>query len=150
MLKKHEIKCPDCGSDMVLIRGNKKYTFANGQPRHFYGCSNYPFCSNTHSAKPDGTPVGVPVNKKVRELRREAHKIAERIWRWEVPKQRHAMYVWMSVNSRTGHIGSSLEEDLIELIAKFQAIIKSGKKWQDLLPPRTEPTLTQNENYIEA
>jgi ssDNA-binding Zn-finger/Zn-ribbon topoisomerase 1 len=64
--------CPKCGSEMML-RTTTKYTYPNGDPRKFYGCSKWPACNGTHGANPDGTPLGIPGNDEVKEARHKAH-----------------------------------------------------------------------------
>jgi len=55
--------CP-CGARMVL-RHNRKLK------KNFFGCSNYPECTNTHSADNDGAPLGIPADAETRKLRTE-------------------------------------------------------------------------------
>ena len=74
------VKCPDCGSYMVL-RCTLKMTYNNGKPRKFWGCSRYPLCSSTHGAHPDGTPLGIPGDKATKLARIEAHQAFDNLWK---------------------------------------------------------------------
>ena len=55
--------CPECGKLMVLREG--KYSL-------FYGC-DYPYCKATHTAHPDGRPLGIPADNETRGWRVKAH-----------------------------------------------------------------------------
>ncbi len=74
-----DVICPDCGAPMVL-RETRRLTYHNGDPRKFYGCSNWPECSGVHGAHPDGTPMGIPANKETRQARKEAHQAFDAYW----------------------------------------------------------------------
>lgn len=68
----HNLTCPECGSPMTL-RVTSKFKTKDGQPRKFYGCSRWPKCDATHSAHPNGEPMGVPADKETKEWRIKAH-----------------------------------------------------------------------------
>ena len=74
------IKCPECGSSMVL-RTTKKFTYKNGDPRKFYGCSRWPECRGTHGAHPDGEPLGTPADDATKQARIVAHAVFDEWWR---------------------------------------------------------------------
>jgi ssDNA-binding Zn-finger/Zn-ribbon topoisomerase 1 len=102
--------CPNCGAEMVL-RTTTKFTYPNGEPRKFYGCSKYPTCTGTHGAHPDGRPLGVPGNDKVKDARHQAHAAFDPLWK-ENHMTRKEAYAWMSNNLgiEFAHIGA-LDED---------------------------------------
>lgn len=56
-----DLKCGDCGKLMV---------FRTSQYGYFYGCSQWPFCRGTLSARTDGSPKGIPGNAATRKLRK--------------------------------------------------------------------------------
>lgn len=66
------VECPECGSPMEL-KLTHKYTYTNGAPRKFYGCTQFPACNGTHGAHPDGKPMGIPANKETKLARSQAH-----------------------------------------------------------------------------
>ena len=70
-----EVICGECGSAMVLRQSPK---FKNP---YFYGCSQYPNCTGTHTAHPDGSPCGIPANKETRGWRIKAHDAFDRVWK---------------------------------------------------------------------
>lgn len=72
-----EVICGECGSAMVL---RKSYSFQKQTP-YFYGCSNYPNCTGTHTAHPDGSPCGIPANKETRQWRIKAHDAFDSVWK---------------------------------------------------------------------
>ena len=61
-----------CGSPMVL-RDSEYGTF--------FSCSRFPDCTGTHSAHPDGSPMGYPGDKETRQARRAAHAVFDPVWR---------------------------------------------------------------------
>lgn len=67
------LDCPECGGHMVL-RKSPKY------PQPFYGCLKFPFCSATHGAHPDGSPLGIPADKETKEWRIKAHAALDPLW----------------------------------------------------------------------
>ena len=82
-----------CGAPMVL-RETRKYTYPNGQPRKFWGCSRWPDCKGIHGAHPDGSPLGIPADKPTRQARIEAHAVFDAAWRSRGMTRREA-YVWL-------------------------------------------------------
>lgn len=96
----------------MLLRQTKKFTYGDGTPRKFYGCSNFPKCKLTHGAHPDGRPLGFPATQEVKDLRHELHLLAASVWDWNDRAQKAKMYQWIKKNSKVGHIA---EMDLEEL-----------------------------------
>lgn len=70
----NEVICAECGAPMVLRRSAK-------YPHPFYGCSNYPACTGTHGAHPDGRPLGIPATKETKAWRIKAHDAFDRLWK---------------------------------------------------------------------
>ncbi len=66
--------CPDCGANMA---------FKIGKHGPFYGCSQWADtgCKGSHTAYPDGTPVGFPANAATRKARATVMTLLERIRR---------------------------------------------------------------------
>ena len=90
-----DIPCPECGAPMRLIR-NRKYRYENkGDFRLFYGCSNWPACTGTHSAHPDGEPCGIPATPDVKKARIQAHA-AFRAHCERVGLNKREAYRWLS------------------------------------------------------
>lgn len=85
--------CPECGAPMVL-RETKKFTWRNGTPRLFFGCSRWPECDGTHGAHPDGRPLGVPADKETKRARTRAHAAFDRLWKVHGMLRSDA-YSWM-------------------------------------------------------
>ena len=73
------VVCPECGAPMVL-RETTKFTYKNGDPRKFYGCSRFPACRAAHGAHPDGKPMGVPANLETKQARMAAHAAFDAHW----------------------------------------------------------------------
>lgn len=92
--------CPDCGARMVL-RTARRGSLA-GKP--FYGCSNYPRCTATHGAHPDGRPLGIPGDRATKDARMRAHAAFDTLWKGgEMP--RGDAYRWMQ-----GALGMTADE----------------------------------------
>lgn len=75
-----DVKCPECGSPM-LLKETTRWRTRDGQPRKFYGCSRYPGCKGTHGAHQDGTPLGKPADKETKEMRIKAHQVFDSLWK---------------------------------------------------------------------
>ena len=113
-----DIICPECNSLMVL-RETNKFTYPDGTPRKFYGCSNWPKCKATHSAHKDGSPLGIPANKQTKILRIEAHKTFDKLWKNKLMSREYA-YAWlaeeMHINFNFCHIGMFNEDQCRQVI----------------------------------
>lgn len=70
--------CPRCAKQMVLKQSDR-FRYKNGEPRRFWSCSQYPKCRGTHSAHPDGRPMGIPGDQETKMLRRILHTEMERL-----------------------------------------------------------------------
>lgn len=93
------MKCPDCNSEMIL-KTTTKFIYKNGNPRKFYGCSNYPKCKATHGAHPDGSPLGHPADRETKDARIRLHTAIDPLF----PSKRE-MYQWLKANAPKEHIG---------------------------------------------
>ncbi len=119
-----ELKCPECGADMVL-RQTTKYTYNNGQPRRFYGCSRWPDCNAAHGAHPDGTPLGTPANKATKESRIKAHNAFDGYWRERGMPRNDAyklLQSLMGLDKNAAHIGNFDTNQCEELVRKIQEL----------------------------
>jgi hypothetical protein len=65
--------------------------------------------------------------KENKELKREAHYLASLIWGGLNSGfgNRAAMYSWMQINTRTGHIATLNKRELIQLIKQLRRKSKS-------------------------
>ena len=106
------VTCPLCGAEMV-VRSTLKFTYADGRPRKFLGCSNWPDCTATHGCHPDGTPLGVPADDETKRARIAAHNAFDQIWKKPGGiMTRKEAYAWLarSLKQDEVHIG---ELDLV-------------------------------------
>lgn len=76
------LACPDCGAPM-LLRESGKFTYPNGRPHKFWGCSKYPDCRATHGAHPNGQPFGIPADSPTKAARNRAHEHFDPLWQRE-------------------------------------------------------------------
>ena len=113
-----EMRCPYCGRFVKLRKGSELFG-PNARIKKVYVCSNYPVCDAYVSADSKGKPMGTLANKGLRELRVQAHKSFDRLWRSGYMTREWA-YKWLSVrlgiNERHCHIGQFGEERCEETI----------------------------------
>ena len=101
-----ELICPNCKAKMVL-RQTAKYTYKDGSPQKFWGCSMFPECKTTHGAHPDGKPLGRPGTAEEKKARIAAHDAFDPLWQSGAMSRRKA-YKWLSkqLGAET-HIGAA-------------------------------------------
>lgn len=99
--------CGDCQAIMTLMV-SERYTYDNGNPRPYYRCSRFPHCRGTHSAHPDGSPMGTPADEVTKRLRHRAHVAMGKLQkerRWNT----NGMYMWlgkkMGLTKEACHVG---------------------------------------------
>lgn len=111
--------CPSCEIKMV----RRKSKFGGG---YWWGCPNYPECRVTSAEHPDGSMMSTPANQEIKDLRKEAHRLAAEIWGdWESPKCRKSeMYDWLKYNTKSGHFGMMEKEELVRTIEKLKTTIQ--------------------------
>lgn len=116
---------------MVLKEGGRfRDRYGNAKP--YYACPLHPFeCRETHSAHPNGNPVGKPASPEVRELRQQAHRLAALLWGDMKSPEADliGMYRWLKYNTKSGHIGMMEKAELLSLIQALGRKVKSGKLW---------------------
>ena len=110
--KSKEHACAECGAPMTLMQMGGKLV---------YVCKHYPRCPGRVAAHPDGRMAGVPGTMEERKLRRQAHKLLSEVWPYNDSKSRKACYRWLSLNTRTGHIGDMHRSELLCLIKRIKA-----------------------------
>lgn len=102
--------CPACKEAMILKTG--KYG-------RFWGCPNYPDCTYNVGAHPDGRPLGIPGDKETRQLRSKLHDWFAQYYNWDNSDDRHAMYAFLKMHTRSGHIGMMDKVEIVELLDKI-------------------------------
>ena len=105
----NEIKCPKC--HIPMIKKKSKYK----ENVYWWGCPNYPKCSYTAVEHPNGFLMSTPANQEVKNLRIQAHKLADKKF-----KNKKGMYSWLKENTSVGHIGKMDKKDLLSLIDKLR------------------------------
>lgn len=117
------MRCPDCGKHMLLVEENKKV---------FYKCSNVLKCKTTHSAEPNGKPMGYVADKKTRKARSLAHKAFDAIWKEGLMERKEA-YDWlaniMKLRKQEAHISKFNAKQCYELKDKADAL-KKELEWK--------------------
>lgn len=86
-----EVICPYCGCSTVLVDSSVIY----GQDGYGYFylciiCGAYVGCHGNTTE-----PLGYPANKELRDARRAAHSVFDRIWKTGKMRRR-AAYAWLS------------------------------------------------------
>jgi ssDNA-binding Zn-finger/Zn-ribbon topoisomerase 1 len=114
------VKCPDCGSPMVLRETTRFLYPKSGQPRRFYGCSKYPQCRATHGAHPNGNPCGIPGDASTKKARIEAHNVFDTLWksgRMTRPQAYQVMQELMGLPESQAHIAMFNREQCSKLVS---------------------------------
>lgn len=88
------MNCPACGAEM-LLRTTSRFSYRDGSPRKFYGCSNYPRCKTTVGAHQNGEPMGFPGDAETKGLRIAAHSWLKRVI-MENNWKRNDAYSWLA------------------------------------------------------
>ena len=124
-----DLPCPECGARMQL-RSTPRFTYRDGLPRQFYGCSRWPACPGSHGAHPDGSPVGVPANRETKAARMRAHAAFDALWKGGELSRADA-YRWMrkalQLDAAEAHIGRfdiDLCERLVAAVAAREGAIE--------------------------
>jgi ssDNA-binding Zn-finger/Zn-ribbon topoisomerase 1 len=117
-------KCGECGSPMIL-RVTKKFTYSDGTPRRFWGCSRWPDCDGIHGAHPDGSPCGIPADKATKKSRIAAHALLDTLWKRELGgsmtrgKAYWLMRTLMDIDKDDAHVAMFDTEQCDRLIARL-------------------------------
>lgn len=107
-----ELRCPYCGSHAPLRKGSDLFG-PNAKTAKVYVCENYPACDAYVTADIKGRPLGTLANKKLREMRVQAHRSFDRLWRSGYMTREWA-YRWLGIrleiSSERCHIGKFSEK----------------------------------------
>ena len=113
----NKIVCPYCGNKAVLSDSSVIYGKSYGQ---VYLCSNYPVCDafvGVH--KGSVKPLGTLANNELRDLRKRAHNLFDRIWR-DKEMSRNGAYRWladkMGLSRKQTHIAMFNESQCRQVI----------------------------------
>jgi ssDNA-binding Zn-finger/Zn-ribbon topoisomerase 1 len=95
----------------------------------FYGCDNYPKCTATHGAHPDGQPLGTPADGATKRARIEAHAEFDRLWK-ETGLKRKQAYGWLRKHcpGLPAHISEMNAEQCRELVERVRAHLGTSAK----------------------
>ena len=101
-------RCPYCGA-MTHLRSADGIYFDNSRNAMLYVCRNFPRCDSYVKVHPGTTiPMGTVANKKLRALRKEAHKYFNQIYDRAIMSRQEA-YQWLSeylgLPQERAHIG---------------------------------------------
>lgn len=104
---------------MILRPASEIYHDAKSD-RKLYVCHNYPACNTYVAANPNtDKPMGVPANGDLRNLRIQAHRKFDLIWKNGIMTREEA-YRWFAdsfgLSLRDAHIGMCSEYRCRELI----------------------------------
>ena len=108
------LKCPSCDGKLV---------YREGKYGGFYGCENYPQCTTTHGAHPNGSPLGTPGDEETRKYRIRAHKLFDKLWKTGILNRSEAYQFLrrvMHLSGKEAHIGSFSKDECEELIFQVE------------------------------
>lgn len=124
-----DLKCPDCGGPMELAT-HPRWTYPNGKPRKYCRCTDRLFCTLTHGAHPDGTPLGVPGDRMTKLARTEAHDALDRL-QTRFGMHKTLVYFWLQRTLRLSvdeaHIGRFTIDQCNEVVRQVNAALESGQ-----------------------
>ena len=132
MRRKDELRCPYCGRHAVLRSADGIYK-DNSKGEMLYVCANYPEC-DTYVRVQKGTnkPLGTLANKRLRELRNEAHKNFDKLYKRGYITRRSA-YDWLAglfcMPLKRAHIAQFSEPQCLY-------VIEQSKKYLEILEKR--------------
>lgn len=90
------MKCPYCGAEVILKSMSYIYKNRNDIKGNVWVCSRYPECdSYVGCHKGTDLPLGRPANLKLRNLKKEAHRQFDPIWKSGL-MTRKAAYKWLA------------------------------------------------------
>lgn len=93
--RKQEMRCPFCGGRVVFRSAEGIYQ-DNRKNVMLYICSHYPECDSYVRADPvTGKPIGTMADRTLRELRKEAHRCFDTIYKKGYMTKAEA-YMWLS------------------------------------------------------
>lgn len=100
-------RCPYCGSHTILRSADGIY-YENSRKEMLYVCKNYPACdSYVRVQKGTTIPLGTVANRELRELRAEAHRQFDKLYKRGY-MSKHDAYQWLSgvldVPAKNAHI----------------------------------------------
>lgn len=116
---KNDLKCPDCGKEMIL-RTSTKHEYRSAGKKKFYACIGFPVCFNTVSADPNGVVAGIPADKQTRMWRGKLHSLCAKIWNFDKISERGKMYEYIQSHMGKGHIAEMDKDEL----RRLQQLIK--------------------------
>ena len=82
--------CPYCGSIAVLRPAKDIYNSVDDQNKKLLVCKNYPECDSYIKVDKNGKPQGVMANKELRQLRAEAHRYFDEIFKNNILSRKDA------------------------------------------------------------
>ena len=121
------MRCPYCGGSVVYRSADGIY-YDNSKNVMLYVCSHYPSC-DAYVRVHDGTniPVGVMADRKLRALRKEAHRYFDKLHQTGI-MSRTSAYMWLAdllgVPRSKAHIGNLGEYYCNEVIRRSREILE--------------------------
>lgn len=117
-------RCPYCGSHTILRSGDEIYR-ENTRGEMLYVCKNYPACdSYVRTQRDTNIPLGTVANRELRELRAEAHRQFDKLYKRGY-MSKHDAYQWLG-----GVLGVPAKEAHIALLSVLSCnlVIREAKK----------------------
>lgn len=117
------ITCNYCGKPAKEADGGQVYPHRlDLRHKNFWVC--WP-CNARVGAHPDGKPFGKLATKELRDLRMQAHRVFDPIWK-EGAKSRREAYEWLenALGGEDAHIGNADEDTCRRIISTCVAHIR--------------------------
>lgn len=125
------MRCPYCGGTLTLRSADGIY-HDNSNNTMLYVCSNYPQCDAYVRTHPGTTiPVGTPANRKLRNLRNEAHRHFDQLYRSGFMSKQDA-YLWLAALLQAplsqAHIGYLGEYYCTQVIEESKKLLERQER----------------------
>lgn len=90
------MKCPYCGGSAKLVSASVVYKSKKLHKNKVWVCENYPTCDAYVGCHPNTEiPLGRLANEKLRNLKMEAHRQFDPLWKCGL-MNRHQAYAWLA------------------------------------------------------
>lgn len=113
----YKVQCPYCLQRAKLTTSKEVYpNHGNHYPGFFYLCSPCDAYVGCHPGT--SRPLGSPANYRLRQLRSQAHRVFDEIWRGRRGYSRGKAYRWLAkqFDVEDIHIGESNEDQCLRII----------------------------------
>jgi len=138
------MKCVECSDGTLILKvfHPLRKDGTRGNPRRFYGCTNFPQCRGVVGAHQDPpyATLGIPADQATRELRKQVHAVLDPLWRKQPSGDKKAVrgkvYAWVSQQLGTSyHTGEADAGTCHRVLALLKDKRPEDFAWKTSDPP---------------